>query len=137
MAPNDFNQQIIDEFRKNAGVVGGLFEGTTLLLLHTTGRKTGEERVHPLAYRPVDGAWAVFASFAGAPTHPDWYRNLIAGPDTTIEVGGDTVEVRARDAEGHERDRIYEAQKAAIPVFAEYEKKAGDRVIPVVLLERR
>jgi deazaflavin-dependent oxidoreductase (nitroreductase family) len=137
MAPNDFNQQIIDEFRGNAGVVGGPFEGAPLLLLHTTGRKSGQERVTPLVYMSLDGARAVFGSFAGAPEHPAWYLNLRAHPDTAIEVGPETVQVRARDAEGDERNRIFEAQKAAMPGFAEYEEKAGDRVIPVIVLEPR
>lgn len=137
MAPNDFNQQIIDEFRQNAGIVGGPFEGAPLLLLHSTGRKSGEERITPVVYQKVGDGWAVFASKAGAPTNPDWYHNLEAQPDVAIELGSETIPVRSREATGDERDRIWENQKAAMPGFAEYEEKAGDRVIPVMILERR
>ncbi len=137
MAVNDFNQKIIEEFRSNGGVVGGPFEGAPLLLLHSVGRKTGEERVHPVVYQKLDGAWAVFASKAGAPSHPAWYLNLVDRPDATIEVGTDTQAVRARVATGQERERIWEKQKATMPNFAEYEEKAGDREIPVVVLEPR
>ena len=137
MAPNDFNQQIIDEFRSNAGVVGGPFQGAALLLLHTVGRKSGETRVSPVVYQPVADGWAVFASKAGAPTNPDWYHNLKAQPDVTIEVGTETIPVRSREAEGEERTRIWEKQKADMPGFAEYEEKAADRIIPVIVLERR
>ncbi|MDE3205916.1 MAG: nitroreductase family deazaflavin-dependent oxidoreductase [Acidobacteriota bacterium] len=137
MAPNDFNEKIIAEFRANDGVVGGPFEGVPLLLLHHRGRQSGQARVTPLAYQKRDQAWAIFASYAGAPVHPAWYANLMAAPDTTIEVGAETVEVRAREAQGSERDSIWGAQKDAMPGFAEYEEKAGDRVIPVIVLERR
>lgn len=137
MPGNDFNQQIIDEFRNNAGVVGGSFEGAPLLLLHTVGRRSGQERVHPVVYQPVDGGWAVFASKAGAPTNPDWYYNLLADPDVTIEVGTASIPVRAREAAGEERTEIWEKQKADMPGFAGYEEKAGDRAIPVIVLERR
>ncbi len=137
MAVNDFNQKIIEEFRNNGGVVGGPFEGAPLLLLHSVGRKTGEDRVHPVVYQKVDGAWAVFASKGGAPSHPAWYLNLVDRPDATIEVGADTKAVRARVATGQERERIWEKQKATMPNFAEYEQKAGDREIPVVVLEPR
>ncbi|HEX6506970.1 MAG TPA: nitroreductase family deazaflavin-dependent oxidoreductase [Chloroflexota bacterium] len=132
----DWNQQIIDEFRANHGVVGGPFEGSTLLLLHHTGAKTGKERVNPLAYQPLDGAYAVFASKGGAPQNPDWYHNLIANPDATIEVGNKTLPVRARVTSGEERDRIWTEQKRRAPGFAEYEKTTS-RQIPVVVLEPR
>lgn len=137
MAPNDFNQKIIDEFRSNEGIVGGPFQGAPLLLLHTVGRKSGDERVTPLVYQKVDDGWAVFASKAGAPTHPDWYFNILEQPDITIEVGTETLPVRAHEAAGEERSRIWEKQKADMPGFAEYEEKAGDRVIPVLVLESR
>ena len=133
---NDWNQQIITEFRENEGVVGGMFDGIPLLILHSTGAKSGLERLNPLAYQQVGDSWAIFASKAGAPTNPDWYHNLVANPDASIEVGTESVAVRARDAEGDERARIYDAQKAAVPQFAEYEQSAGDRVIPVVVLDR-
>jgi deazaflavin-dependent oxidoreductase (nitroreductase family) len=137
MAPNDFNQQIIDEFRQNAGRVGGPFQGAPILLLHHVGRKSGAEHVNPLAYQSVDGGWAVFASFGGAPSHPAWYHNLKAQPDTTAEVGTEMVPVRVREATGAEREAIWEKQKSLMPGFAEYEEKAAPRVIPVLILERR
>ena len=134
---NDWNQKIIDEFRANGGRVGGMFEGAPLLLLHTTGARSGLERVHPLMYQQVGDELAVFASKAGAPTNPDWYYNLRAHPDAQIEVGTETLPVRARVGEGEERDRIWERQKQQFPNFAEYEKTAGGRKIPVVLLARK
>lgn len=131
-----FNQQIIDEFRAHDGVVGGDFEGSPLLLLHHTGAKTGAARVTPVMYRSVGDDVAVFASKAGAPENPAWFHNLVAHPDTTIEIGAESRNVRARVAEGDERDRIWEAHKSAFPAFAEYET-GTDRVIPVVVLEPR
>lgn len=133
----EWNNRIIEEFRANEGRVGGQFEGAPLLLLHHTGRRSGAERVNPMMYQQVgDGAWAVFASKAGADDNPDWYHNLLAHPDTSIEVGTDTVGVRARDLPRDERDPIWETQKQRYSGFADYEAKT-DRVIPVVLLERR
>jgi deazaflavin-dependent oxidoreductase (nitroreductase family) len=132
---DDFNQRIIEEFHANAGKVGGPFEGATLLLLHTTGAKTGRPRVNPVAYQAVGDSFAVFGSKGGAPTSPDWYYNLLASPNTTVEVGTDTLPVRARVAEGAERDRIWEKQKQVMPGFADYEGKTS-RKIPVVVLER-
>ena len=136
MAPSDFNQKIIDEFRANGGVVGGQFDGAPLLLLHTTGARSGEPRVTPVVYQKVDAGWAVFASYAGAAHNPAWYHNLVAHPRTAIEVGSETVEVTAREATGAERQAIWDAQKAAMPGFAEYEEKAAGRTIPVLVLER-
>ena len=132
---NDWNRRIIEEFRGNAGKVGGPFEGAPMLLLHHEGARTGIERVNPLVYQPVGEGFAVFASKAGAPTNPDWYHNLIANPEATVEVGEDTVRVRARVAEGEERDRIWAKQKQDRPNFADYEKKTS-RQIPVVILQR-
>lgn len=134
---NEWNKQVIEEFRANAGKVGGPFEGMPLLILHSTGRKSGQERLNPLVFQPLDGAWAIFASKAGAPSHPDWYHNVTADADVSIEVGDETVEVRARVAEGDERADIWERQKTQAPQFAEYEQSAGDREIPVVVLEPR
>lgn len=131
----DFNQQIIDEFHANGGRVGGMFEGSTLLLLHHRGAKTGTERVSPLAYTPLDDGYAIFASKAGAPTNPDWYHNLLAHPDTTVEVGTETIPVHARVATPDEREPIWTAQKERVPPLAEYEQKTT-RQIPVVILER-
>jgi deazaflavin-dependent oxidoreductase (nitroreductase family) len=132
---NDFNRRIIEEFRANGGKVGGQFEGAPMLLLHTTGAKSGEERVNPLVYQQVGEELAVFGSRGGAPTHPDWYRNILAEPSVTVEVGTETVPMQARITSGEERDRIWEQQKAIAPGFAEYEKTAN-REIPVVLLSR-
>jgi deazaflavin-dependent oxidoreductase (nitroreductase family) len=132
---NDFNETLIEEFRANGGKVGGMFEGRDLLLLHTTGAKTGRRRVNPVAYRRDGDRLAVFGTKGGADTHPDWYYNVRAHPDATVEVGSERFDVTARIAESEERDRIWADQKAEIPAFAEYEKKT-ERVIPVVVLER-
>jgi deazaflavin-dependent oxidoreductase (nitroreductase family) len=129
----DWNRKIIEEFRANDGRVGGQFQGAPLLLLHTSGAKTGAERVNPMMYLDVDGRRFVFASKAGADTNPDWYRNLIAHPEVTIEVGQDTYSARATPLSGDERDRIYAEQAGRYPGFAEYQEKT-DRVIPVVEL---
>jgi deazaflavin-dependent oxidoreductase (nitroreductase family) len=131
----DWNQQNIDEFRANEGRVGGYFEGVPLLLLHHRGAKTGTERVNPLAYQRLDdNAVAIFGSKGGAPTHPDWYFNLIANPDASIEIGTERRNVKARVAEGDERTRIWEKQKTDRPTFADYEGRTT-RMIPVVILE--
>jgi deazaflavin-dependent oxidoreductase (nitroreductase family) len=131
----DFNQEIIDEFHANGGQVGGMFEHATLLLLHHRGAKTGTERVSPLAYLPLGDTFAIFATKGGAPTNPAWYHNLVANPSTSIEVGTETIPVRARVAEGDERERIWATQKEQVPQMAEYEQKTTRR-IPVVVLER-
>jgi len=132
---NDFNAPIIEEFRANGGKLGGNFEGAPILLLHHRGAKTGKERVNPVMYRPVGDSMAVFGTKAGAPTNPDWYHNLVAHPDTVVEVGTDTVPVVARIADDAERATIWEAQKREYPGFADYEKMTS-RQIPVVILER-
>src|SRR5436305_11178026 len=106
--PIDWNQAIIDEFRANEGRVGGNFEGAPMILIHHHGAKSGVERVNPLMYQPVGNGYAIFASKGGAPTNPDWYHNLVANPRTTVEVGTETIPVRARVAQGHERERIWE-----------------------------
>jgi len=131
-----WNQQVIEEFRENGGRVGGRFEGAPLLLLHHTGAKTGNAYVNPLMYQDVDGGWAIFASKGGHTEDPAWYGNLIAHPETQIEVGGETVEVIARVAQEDERVSIWDAQKRSYPQFAEYDRTAN-RTIPVVILERR
>ena len=132
----DFNKTIIEEFRTNGGKLGGNFEGAPMLLLHTTGAKSGKERVNPMMYREVGGDdIAVFASKAGAPTNPDWFHNLVAHPQTTAEIGTDTVALVARVAVGDERTTIWEAQKKDYPGFADYEASTT-RQIPVVILER-
>ena len=131
---SDWNDKIIEEFRANGGKVGGQFEGAPLLLLHTTGARSGQPRVSPMMYQAVDGGYAVFASKGGAPTNPDWYHNLLANPHTRAEIGTETVELVARVAEGDERERIWSAQKAAYPGFADYERKTT-RQIPVIVLQ--
>jgi deazaflavin-dependent oxidoreductase (nitroreductase family) len=133
---NDFNGKIIEEFRSTGGKPGGMFEGAPLLILHTTGAKSGAERLNPLAYQQVGDHWAVFASKAGATTNPDWYHNVVADPTASIEIGEQTIDVRARVASGEERTEIWKTQKANAPQFAEYERTAGGREIPVVVLER-
>ena len=135
-AHDDFNAQIIDEFRANAGRVGGMFEGTPLLLLHHTGARSGTRRVTPLAYLDDGGRYVIFASKAGAPTHPAWYHNLLAHPDTEIEVDTATIAVRASEATGEERERLFAAQTQRSPQFGDYQRKT-ERVIPVVTLTPR
>jgi deazaflavin-dependent oxidoreductase (nitroreductase family) len=132
-SPEDFNARIIEEFHANQGRVGGMFEGTPLLLLHHSGAKSGRHRTNPLAYQRDGDRYVVFASKAGAPTNPDWYHNLRAHPDVTIEVGPDTIDVVASEATGQERDRLFRAQAERSPQFAEYQKKT-ERTIPVILL---
>ncbi len=131
----DFNAKVIEEFRANGGKVGGYFEGAPLLLLHHTGAKTGTERVNPLVYQQVGGGYAIFASAGGAPSDPQWFRNLVAHPDAAAEVGTSTVKVRARVADPAERATIYATQKERMSNFADYEKSAAPREIPVVLLD--
>jgi deazaflavin-dependent oxidoreductase (nitroreductase family) len=132
-SPADFNAQIIEEFRANEGRVGGMFEGSTLLLLHHTGARSGKSRINPLGYLNDQGRYVIFASKAGAPTNPDWYHNLKGHPNVTIDVGTDTIEVVASEATGEERDRLYRTQAERIPQFAEYQQQT-DRVIPVIVL---
>ena len=129
----DWNSKIIDDFRANEGRLGGGFDGAPVLLLHTIGAKSGRERVHPMMYLDLDGRRFVFASKGGADTNPDWYHNLTAHPEVTVEVGADTVAVIARPVQGEERDRVYAEQARRYPGFAEYQEKTR-RVIPVVEL---
>jgi deazaflavin-dependent oxidoreductase (nitroreductase family) len=131
----NFNDRIIEEFRANDGAVGGNFEGAPLLLLHTTGAKSGRERVNPVMYQDLGGgSIAVFASKAGADSHPDWYRNAVAHPNVSAEIGTETRSFRARVASGEERQTIWTEQKQAYPGFADYEA-ATAREIPVVILD--
>ena len=132
--PNDFNGPIIEEFRANGGAVGGPFEGATLLILHSTGAKSGKERLNPLLYRKDGDRYVIFASKAGAPSHPDWYYNVSANPNVQVELGDGTIAATASVAEGDEHDRLWTAQKTEVPQFAEYEKTAEGRTIPVVIL---
>jgi deazaflavin-dependent oxidoreductase (nitroreductase family) len=134
---NDFNQQVVEQFRANGGKVEGPMEGFSLVLLHHTGAKSGIERVNPLAYQRLgDDSVAVFASKGGSPTNPDWFYNLVANPHTSIEIGTERYDVTARVATGDERRQIWEAQKEAFPNFAEYETTSGGREIPVVVLDK-
>jgi deazaflavin-dependent oxidoreductase (nitroreductase family) len=133
VAAEDHNQAVIREFRANQGRVGGGFEGAPLLLLHTRGAKSGAERVHPVMYLAFEGRTYVFASKAGADSHPDWYHNLLAHPEVEVELGGATRSARANPVTGAERDRIYAEQVQRIPGFGEYQAKTN-RVIPVVEL---
>ncbi|MBK6793626.1 MAG: nitroreductase family deazaflavin-dependent oxidoreductase [Anaerolineales bacterium] len=132
-SPNDWNKKVIEEFRANAGKVGGNFEGKSLLLLHTKGAKSGQERVNPVACVQDGERLVVIASKAGAPTHPDWYYNLVANPVVTVEYGSDTFQAKAVVAEEPERTRLYDKMVEVMPGFADYRAKAA-RVIPVIVL---
>jgi deazaflavin-dependent oxidoreductase (nitroreductase family) len=134
-SPNDFNQSLIEEFRANDGKVTGVFAGRPLLLLTTTGAKSGRPRVSPLVYTTDGDRIVTIASKGGAPTNPDWYHNLVANPVVTVELPGETFQARATVIEGEERQRLYDAQAALMPGFAEYQQKTT-RQIPVVVLER-
>jgi len=131
----DWNKQVIEEFHANDGKVGGRFEGKTLLILHTTGAKSGKERLNPVAYVRDGERYVVIASKGGAPDNPDWYYNLLAHPRLTVEVGTETFEVKARVAEEPERSRLYEKMVEMMPGFDDYRKRT-ERVIPVIALER-
>jgi deazaflavin-dependent oxidoreductase (nitroreductase family) len=131
---NDFNRSIVDEFRANHGRVGGPFEGAPIVLLTTTGAKSGATRVNPLATLPGDdGTLYVFASKGGAPTNPDWYYNLLAHPDVEVEFGDDRFRAVASEVTGAERDRLFREQVKRMPGFGDYEKNTT-RVIPVIQL---
>jgi deazaflavin-dependent oxidoreductase (nitroreductase family) len=133
---NNWNQQVIKEFRESAGKMGGMFANAKMMLLHTKGAKTGQDRMTPVVYQQVGPtSYAIFASKGGAPTNPDWYHNLRANPEATAELGTETVKVRARVTEGEERDRIWTRQTQQAPGFAEYASKTT-RQIPVLILER-
>jgi deazaflavin-dependent oxidoreductase (nitroreductase family) len=133
--PADFSDRLVDEYRTNGGKLGGMFAGSDLLLLHHTGAQSGTPRVSPLAFQRIGSSFAVFASRAGSAANPDWFNNVVAHPETVIEIGQDTFAVRARVAEPAERDVIWDRQKARVPQFAEYERKAAPRKIPVIVLD--
>ncbi|HUK27150.1 MAG TPA: nitroreductase family deazaflavin-dependent oxidoreductase [Candidatus Acidoferrales bacterium] len=130
---NDWNRKIIDEFRANSGKVGGIFQGATLLLLHTKGAKSGKERVNPVAYVQDGERLVVIASKAGAPTNPDWYHNIVANPKLSVEVGTKTVQVHATVTNEPERTRLYNKMIEMMPGFDEYRRKTT-RKIPVIAL---
>ena len=137
---HDVNIDVIEQFRGNNGIItSGMFKGARLLLLTTTGAKTGQTRVNPLAYTRDGEKYVVIASKGGAPTHPDWYHNVVAHPAVTVEAatpsGVERFEARARVAEGEERQRLFDAQARVMPGFADYQRKT-QRQIPVVVLEK-
>jgi deazaflavin-dependent oxidoreductase (nitroreductase family) len=127
------NAKVMEEFRKNHGKVGGRFEGTTLLILHTIGARSGKEHINPVMYRKDGQRLLVFASKGGADTNPAWYHNIKAHPDFTVEVGDEKIQVHAEEIKGAERDRLYKEQTKIFSSFADYEKKTK-RVIPVIAL---
>jgi deazaflavin-dependent oxidoreductase (nitroreductase family) len=132
---DQMNNAVITEFRENAGKAGGVFEGKPLILLHHTGAKSGIERIAPLVPLLDDGRVFIFASKGGSDKNPDWYGNLVAHPDVTVELGTDTFPATAQPLSGAERDEVYAKQVAAEPQFGEYQLKT-ERVIPVVELVR-
>ncbi len=133
---NDFNQKIMAEFHDNGGNVAGRFEGVDILILTSTGRKSGQTRWNPLAYSTDGDRYIIVASKGGAPTSPDWYHNLVANGSAVIEVGNDVIPVEATIAAGAERDRLYAQHAAHRPNFLEYAKNTT-RTIPVVVLTRK
>ena len=132
---NAWNAGIINEFRANGGRVGGQFAGAPLLLLHTTGARSGIVRVNPLVYGQDGERIVVIASKAGAPTNPDWYYNILANPTVTVEVGTEQFQARATAVGEPERTHLFEQVATAMPGFAEYQRNTS-RTIPVVVLER-
>jgi len=130
---NDWNKKTIDEFRANGGKVGGPFEGRTLLLLHTKGAKSKQERINPVAYIRDGERYVVIASKGGAPTNPDWYYNVVANPELTVEVGTEKHQVHAKVAEEPERTRLYNKMVEMMPGFGDYRQKTT-RKIPVIVL---
>lgn len=138
--PNNWNQKVIDEFRANGGQVGGPFDGAPMVLVHTRGRKSGQEYVNPMMYMASergDGTIYVFASKGGAPTNPDWYYNLTAAGEASVELGTSSSQVTVSELTGEERDTIYAEQARRYPGFAEYARQTeGVRTIPVLELSR-
>lgn len=133
---NDYNRQLIEEFRANRSKGGGQFDGRPLLLLTTIGAKSGQRRTTPMMYIPDNDRWLVIASNIGAPTHPDWYRNLVAHPEVTVEVGTKTFDATAVVTQGAERDQLWTRIVGLYPFFAEHQAKTT-RQIPVIALSRR
>lgn len=132
---DEWNRKVIEEFHANGGKVGEQPNGAALLLLTTTGAKSGKRRVNPLAYTTDGDRLVIIASKGGAPSSPDWYYNLLAHPQVTVEVGTETFEATAQVVTGEERDTLYAKQAAIMPNFAEYQQKTT-RKIPVIVLER-
>ena len=132
-AADDFNRRNIEEFRANHGRLGGPFEGAPVLLLHSTGARSGQQRINPMMYMADGDRYLVFASAAGADRNPAWYWNLVAHPDAGIDVGDDHIDVHAVELDGPERDAKYALQTERYPGFADYQRKTS-RVIPVLAL---
>jgi len=132
---SEFNRQVIEEFRANAGKVGGQFAGAPMLLLTTTGAKSGRTYINPLVYTRDGDRIVIIASFRGAPKHPSWYHNLVAHPDATVEVGRERFQVKAVITKGEERKRLFDQQAKKMPIFHDYQKMTS-RQIPVIVLER-
>jgi len=132
---NEFNQRVIDEFRANQGKVGGQMATIPLLLLTTTGNKTGLQLTKPLAYTKDGDRIFVIASFAGSPHNPAWFTNLVATPTVTVEVGSEKFQARAMVVSGEERQRLFSLQADKLTIFHDYQQKTT-RQIPVVVLER-
>ena len=131
----DINKQVIEEFRANGGKAGGMFEGAPLILLTTTGAKSGQPRIAPLVYTTDGDRIVIIASKGGAPTHPDWYHNIVANPDVTVELGTEKFPARAEIAAEPERTRLFNAQADIMPNFYEYQQNT-DRTIPVITISR-
>src|SRR2546428_9477983 len=134
--PVDYNAQIIAEFRKNHGKVGGPFEGAPILLLHTIGRRSRKPRINPMMYLKDGERYLVIASKGGAPTNPDWYFNLVTNPDVKMEVGDQTIDAHAKEITGQEHDTLYKRQASLYPAFADYQRRPK-RIIPIIALTKR
>ncbi len=132
--PKDWNAGVIAEFRNNHGKVGGYFNGAPLLILHNIGARSGHARLNPMMYLKDGDRYLVFASKGGADTNPDWYYNVKAHPNVQIEVGDETINVRAEEIIGAERDKLYARQASIYPTFAEYQQKTK-RIIPIISLQ--
>ena len=133
---SDWNRQTVEAFRANKGQVGGMWEGRPLLLITTTGAKSGQHRTNPVMYLREGDRVFVFASKGGAPSHPDWYRNLLAHPEVTVEIGDQIYTAIAKPLTGEERDSIYARWAQQYPQFREYQEKTS-RTIPVIELQPR
>ena len=132
---HEFNRKIVEEFRANGGKVGGMFANAPMILVTMKGAKSGQSRTTPLVYSRDGDRYVVIASMAGAPNNPDWYHNLKANPEATVEIAGEKFKVKAKLATGAERERLFNQQAAMLPVFNDYRKKTT-REIPVFVLER-
>ena len=135
MDMKEINRKVIEEFRANGGKVGGQFAGAPMVLLTTTGAKSGKTYVNPLVYSRDGDKYVIIASFAGGPKNPSWFHNLVAHPTPTVEIGGERFQAKATFPGGSERERLFSQQASQMPIFNEYRKKTT-RQIPVVILER-